>query len=179
MHTHTHTHTNTDAKNKHAHDRQSMSCGILRANTILNMYHNTTEYTSNRACKQECKNGWQQIYVKHSLWDRKQPAPPHCHWRHLRLHHGWASAGLHNKHTSNRLVISLAPIPIYKRGGRNQALTLIVDGLWHHVSVNAEVQPLQGRLQLHKHTLKHPVIGSQRSQQGRQHWSYERSESYC
>lgn len=49
-------------------------------------------------------------------------------------------------------------------------LTLIIYRLRHHVSTNAEVQPLQGRLQLHAHMLEHPVISSQRGQESGQHW---------
>lgn len=49
-------------------------------------------------------------------------------------------------------------------------LTLIIYRLGHHVASNAEVQPLQGRLQLHTHVLKHSVICSQRGQEGSPDW---------
>lgn len=48
-------------------------------------------------------------------------------------------------------------------------LTLIINRLGHHVSINTEIQPLQGWLQLHAHTLKHLVIGSQRGQESGPH----------
>lgn len=50
-------------------------------------------------------------------------------------------------------------------------LTLVVERLGHHVSANAEVQPLQDWLQLHKHALENPVVRRQRGQEHHQHWT--------
>lgn len=51
-------------------------------------------------------------------------------------------------------------------------LTLVVYGLGHHVAFDAEVQPLQGRLQPLTHARPQLMIHRQRTQQHAPHWKH-------